>query len=170
MTCAPEKCLFRAREFTFLGHNVKEGCLIPKQQHQLKIENHPKPATRKQLRSFLGVCNWLREYVNNYARITTPLTRLISNKVPFRWTDECDTAFQTLQAELSKPKALWRPDMAVKFHVQTDASHEGLGAVLFQEVDGERRVVAYSSSTLKPAEKNYHSNELPRNHLGGETI
>ena len=37
----------------------------------------------------------------------------------------------------------------------TDASDEGIGAVLLQEFDGKLFPVSYASKRLSPAEKNY---------------
>lgn len=48
------------------------------------------------------------------------------------------------------------PDFAKPFFLHTDASHEGLGALLYQEQDGNLKVLGYASRTLTPAEKNYH--------------
>ena len=45
-------------------------------------------------------------------------------------------------------------DYTKPFIVETDASHDGLGAVLSQEQDGKRRVIAYASRRLRPPEKN----------------
>ena len=48
------------------------------------------------------------------------------------------------------------PNFEKPFVLHTDASKDGLGAVLYQHRNDILRVVAYGSRTLTPAEKNYH--------------
>lgn len=48
------------------------------------------------------------------------------------------------------------PEFSQPFIVHTNASHQGLGAVLYQKQAGKLRVIAYGSHTLTAAEKNYH--------------
>ena len=52
-------------------------------------------------------------------------------------------------------------DYSKPFCLQTDASEEGLGAVLYQEQDdGTKRVIAYVSRTLSKIEINYNAHKL----------
>ena len=52
-------------------------------------------------------------------------------------------------------------DYTKTFKVHTDASEEGLGAVLYQiQDDGTSRVIAYASRSLKKSEQKYHSSKL----------
>ena len=52
------------------------------------------------------------------------------------------------------------PEFDKPFVLHTDASYDGLGAVLYQQQDEDLKVIAYASRSLSPAEKNYHSNKL----------
>lgn len=74
LTCNPEKCRFGATEISFLGHLVtSEG--IDKQPEKLEgIINYPQPIKLRDLRKFLGVCNWYSQFVDNYADTIAPLT------------------------------------------------------------------------------------------------
>ena len=58
--------------------------------------------------------------------------------------------------KITSPPVLAYPDYNSPFIVDTDASQEGLGAVLHQEQNGSTRVIAYASRTLNPSERNYH--------------
>ena len=57
---------------------------------------------------------------------------------------------------LTSPPVMAFPDFTKSYVLHTDASQEGLGAVLYQEQDGKLRVLGYASRTLTPSEKNYH--------------
>ena len=74
---------------------------------------------------------------------------------PFKekWNQECQKTFDTLREKLTTAPVLGYVDYTKPSIVETDATHDGLGAVLSQEQDGRRRVIAYSSRRLRPPEK-----------------
>ena len=69
-------------------------------------------------------------------------------------------AFDTLKEKLSSPPVLAYADFKEPFIVLTDASLEGLGAILYQEQEGKERVIAYASRGLRNSEKNYPAHKL----------
>jgi len=71
---------------------------------------------------------WLRQ-----SEVLAPLTKLTSEKVPFKWTDECERAFNTMKRILSKETLLTYPDFNKPFDIHTDASDMQLGSVISQE-------------------------------------
>ena len=74
----------------------------------------------------------------------------------FKWTEDCQQAFDKLRHLLVSPPILVFPDSSKPFILDTDASDFGIGAVLSQvDDDGQERVVAYASRTLSKAERNY---------------
>ena len=79
-----------------------------------------------------------------------------SSRNPVQWTSEHQKALESLIDQITSPPILAYPEYDAPFIVHTDASQEGLGAVLYQEQQGTIRVIAYASRTLTPAEKNYH--------------
>ena len=75
---------------------------------------------------------------------------------------ECHSrfAFQTIKKHLTSPPILAYADYSLPFLLQTDASADGLGAVLCQVQDNKERVIAYASRSLSPSEKNYPAHKL----------
>lgn len=76
------------------------------------------------------------------------------------WTGECMEAFCILKEKLTSAPLLGYPDYTLPFVLQTDASGEGLGAILAQVQSGTERVIAYASRSLSPAETRYPAHKL----------
>lgn len=159
LTCATDKCHFGMKQLDYLGHVIGPEDNTPQDVHLHRLQDFPEPQNRKQLRSFLGACNWLRDYIPRFAEMSAPLTELLSAKKRWRWTPETTEAFQKVKTAFSAPLKLHRPDFTQPFVLQTDASSLGIAAVLYQEVNGRRNIISYSSAKLSPTEKKYHSNE-----------
>ena len=82
------------------------------------------------------------------------------DKVPWEWGPSQQSAFDIIIQKLTSPPVLAYADFTKPFIVTTDASVEGLGAVLYQEQGGLERVIAYASRGLRPSEKNYPAHKL----------
>ena len=76
----PDKLSFLSKNFEFLGHYVSAGRVHIDGKKVEAINAMPRPATVNQLRRFLGMTNYQRSYIKDYAKITTPLTRLLRKK------------------------------------------------------------------------------------------
>ena len=157
LTCNPEKCSFGSTEISFLGHLVtSEG--IDKQPEKLEgIINYPPPTKLKDLRKFLGVCNWYSQFVDNYADTIAPLTNRLKQGTKWSWTEIEQAAFNKIKRALYDSPKLSTPDYGKPFCLQTDASEIGAGAVLFQRGDSpdERRIIAYASKKFSDTQTRY---------------
>ena len=103
----------------------------------------PKPVF--EIRSFLGLTEYYRRFIEEFSRLAAPMTRLTWKEVKFDWNDLCEKAFQELKRMLSSTPILIVPEMGQRYTVYCDASKDGLGCVLMQF----ERVVTYGSQQLK---------------------
>ena len=161
----PSKCHFLKSSVQYLGHIVSADGISTNPEKIAAVQNWPIPKSKKDVRSFLGITGYYRKFIQGYAKVARPLFGLIGGKRGTRdplfvWTDECGVAFQTLISKLTSAPILAYADYDLPFVIQTDASLEGLGAVLTQQQDGRERVVAYASRTLSSAEKKYPAHKL----------
>lgn len=156
---SPTKCEFGKTHLPYLGHVIARDTTRPTTKHLRQIAEQPVPKTRKELRSFIGLCNWLRDYVPRFAEISAPLTELLATKRSFRWTSEAEEAFRATQEAFSQPLQLHRPLPDLPYILQTDASGVGIAAVLYQQDQEQRRIISYASTKLSRTEARYHINE-----------
>ena len=77
-----------------------------------------------------------------------------ASQISHLWEAKHQTAFNALKAALTSASVLGYTDLAKPFILETDASHDGLSAILSQQQDGKQRVIAFASRRLRPTEKN----------------
>ncbi|MBN3318013.1 NYNRI protein, partial [Atractosteus spatula] len=139
------------------------------------------PTNLSELRSFLGVCNYSRQFIEDYAEIARPLHKLLQKDVPFEWGPSSEQAVMELKRRLGSAPCLAYPDKNKVFYLEAGFSEHCLGAALSQEYDQERRVVAYASRALSPVEQKFldcekallstvWSVEHFRSYVGGQKI
>ncbi|KAG2870683.1 hypothetical protein PC114_g27270 [Phytophthora cactorum] len=106
---------------------------------------------------------YLCKYVENYAGQIHPLSQLLKKEAEWKWTAECQQAFDAVKQGLTEAPILALADQDRPFHVVCDASDFAIGCALMQyDHESRDRVVYYQSCQLKPAERNYpvHDKEL----------
>ncbi|KAG3231808.1 hypothetical protein PI124_g23097 [Phytophthora idaei] len=120
------------------------------------ISEWPTLSNVKELRQFLGLATYLCKYVENYAGKIRPLSQLLKKEAEWKWTAECQQAFDAVKQGLTEAPILAVADQDRPFHVVCDASDFAIGCALMQhDHEGRDRVVYYQSRQLKPAERNY---------------
>ena len=158
----PDKCRLFHRQVKFLGHIVDQKGVRPDPDKVSAVVDWPPPTTAKELKAFLGLAGYYRRFVPGFAKIARPLNTLLVG-IPndkrlgshlLTWSEEAQTAFDSLKDTLTKAPILAYADYSKPFVLYTDASHHGLGAVLAQVQEGKERVVAYASRSLHPTERN----------------
>lgn len=180
----PSKCEVFRREVRYLGRIVSaEGSKMdPADTIAVQALKDKRPTTVGQLRAILGLLSYYRQYIKNFSGIAGPLYNLLKgadpkdrvklnqkqrqqdnskhkgvpSNQPIVWEDKHQETLEKLIDCLVEPPILGFPDFSQPFILHTDASGQGLGAVLYQKQEGKLRVIAYGSRTLTTSEKNYH--------------
>ena len=140
----------------YLGHIVGQGQVRPLDAKIQTIVKYPIPTSRKELARFLGMAGYYRNFCLIFSDIAAPLTNLLSKKVKFVWTDDCQMAFDKVKLLLQKSPVLKSPDYEKPFKLIIDSSDVGTGSVLVQEAsDGLDHPVSYFSKKFLKYQKNY---------------
>ena len=126
----------------YLGHIVGQGQVRPSDTKIQTIAKFPIHTSQKELARFLCMAGYYRNFCLNVLAIAAPLTNLLSKKVKFIWTDDCQLAFDKVITP--KIPVLKRPDYEKPIELIIDSSDVGTGAVLVQEAsDGLYHPVSY---------------------------
>ena len=164
----PSKCHFLQDEITFLGHEISADVMRLGMANLKAIAEMAPPKTYTEIRRFTGMTGFFRQFIKGYAKIAKPLNDLLEGKASKLKNEELELTLEALQAfEDLKKKCMMAPVLVFAgffkkpFRLETDASREGLGAILLQESDdGLYHPVAFASQELKGGKPKYHSSKL----------
>ena len=156
LTINLEKCEFCVRSVKYLGHEVSSTGIRRLPETVRAITEFKTPACRRDVLSFLGLCQWYSAFIPNFAYKSAGLTKLTSKNVPFHWGKEQIESFEALKEAMTNQVTLYSVDYNHKLILKTDASEIGMGAALVQVIDGKERPIQFVSKLFKKAERNYH--------------
>ncbi|GFO03057.1 reverse transcriptase [Plakobranchus ocellatus] len=157
----PSKLSIGSSSVEFLGHMVSSGTLVPVQKKMDKILQLSVSVKKKEVRSLLGLVNYYRHFIADFASISAPLSDLLRKGTPekVQWTPRCDQSLVEIKRLFSSPPILIIPDIQETFIVRSDTSDFGVGAVLLQDRDGTLMPCRYASRKLLPRECKYSAIE-----------
>ena len=127
-----EKCTFNQKEVKLLGHIVGRNGIRTDPEKIEKVKNFPRSTNLKELRGTIGLFTYYRKFVPEFAKLARPLYELSKKNVKFEWGERQEKAFEILKKKLTEAPILGNPDFTKPFELTTDASGEGLGAILLQ--------------------------------------
>ena len=151
----PAKCHLLQEEVLFLGHVVDQSGIRPNPELLQTIDQWEAPTTVKQIQQFMGLCNYYRRFIKDFSKIASPITQLTKKNIPFRWTSDCENAFQLLKTALSQPPVLAYPQPVGLYVLDTDASDTAIGCCLSQIQNGEERAICFGSKKLDSIQSRY---------------
>ena len=154
------KCNFETQEMEYLGLIISEGQIKIDPRKVKGVTNWPIPKSCKELWGFLGFLNFYCHFIKNFLKVACPLNALTSEKLPFEWTTECQMAFEQLKKKITTALALHMPNNEDPFHIETDRSGIGIGAILSQQQGNRWHPIAFISCSLNDMEWNYHTADL----------
>ncbi len=158
ITLKISKCTFFSDKIEYLGHVIKPGRLEVDQANTKSLRDARPPTSKTQLRSFLGLVNVYRRFIEDFAKVAGPLNELLKKGAPdkFELNEAQLEAFRKLIDAVVSPKVLALPVPGLPYSIDSDACDYGVGCALFQtHPGGERKPIGFWSRTLNDAERNY---------------
>ena len=152
----PAKCVFGLTEVKLLGYIVSEQGLRADPDKVSAIARMSAPDSVAQVRSLLGMTNYYRSCIENYAKIAAPLVALTKKNARFQWDQPQQNAFQNLKQALISDQVMAHPKTDQPYLLYTDACDYAIGAILCQHDDqGIERPVVYISKQLSDVQKRW---------------
>ena len=154
-----EKSHFMVREGIVLGHLVSsKGLEVDKAKVEV-IQDLALPTSIRELRSFLGHVGFYRRFIQDFAKVSKPLTSLLCKEKDFIIEKEGKHAFMQLKQALVEAPILQSPNWDLPFEIICDASDFAVGAVLGQRIEKKPTAICYASKTLADAQLIYTTTE-----------
>ena len=141
----------------FVGHCLGQGMIGLQDVNVQKMRDAPRPTTKKEIRSFLGLAGYYQDFILNLATIAGPLSDLTRKGQPNKvvWGEPQERFYHTLKHAIVSKPVLMLPNIDEEFILRTDASDVGLGATLLQDRDGQIFPVTYARRKLLDRERRY---------------
>jgi len=128
-----------------------------------RVVEWPVPKSVKDVQKFLGLTNYYRWFVKDFAKIAKPLHEITRKEMKWNWGERQQKAFEELKERFTTELVLVTPDLDKEMRVEADMSDFAMGGILSMKCEDERwRPVAYISKSLNEAERNYeiHNKEM----------
>jgi len=158
-----EKCKWKVREVEFLGVVIGPRGVEMQKEKVEGVLNWSAPRNVKEVQKFLGLANYYRRFIKDFAKIAAPLHVLVRKEQKWKWKKEQEEAFGKLKAVFTTEPVLAILDIDREIRVEADASDYVTGGVLSTKCeDGKWRPVAFISKSLNTTERNYeiHDKEM----------
>jgi len=131
----PEKCKWKVREVEFLGVIISpKGVEMQKEKVEGAL-NWPVPRNVKEVPKFLGLANYYKRFIKDFAKIAAPLHVLVRKKQKWKWEEEQKEAFGRLKRAFTTEPVLAIPDIDREMRVEVDALDYATGGVLLTKCE-----------------------------------
>ena len=162
VVCNPMKARLGMSEVEYVGHKISQDGLSFTQEKIQEVLDFAKPVNQQELKKFLGLANYLRDHIRNHSSIVAPLNHLLreySPKKGLAWTEVANTAFEEIRSAIMALPKLYFIDEKAPIFLHTDASKYGIGAYLFQVIDGQEQPIAFVSKAFVGPQLNWSTPE-----------
>ena len=159
MTLNKDKSAFCQSEVPILGHVVSAKGVRMSEKRKRALDAIRFPKSARELRRFLGITNYMRNFIPNYSMIAKPLTSQVNLPVAMWERDGMQSAFAALKKAVVEQASLAHIDFEVPIFIQTDASTVGIGACLLNRYPDHDRVLGFYSHSFTPAERKWKTIE-----------
>ena len=152
ITLNPSKVRIGYEKEQFFGLTVDKGKIEPAMRNIDPVKNMAYPKNRSELKSVMGIFNQFSSFLKDYGKASSPasiLNSLASPKAEWCFTEHHRKALDQLKRQVQAGIHLYAPDNTLPLVLETDGSDDGWGAVLYQLVNGEKRIIKMWSKQWK---------------------
>jgi hypothetical protein len=160
VTLHPGKCFLGLTEIEYVGHTLNEtGHSFSREKIDAAIEI-AKPVYEKQLKTFIGTANYFHRHIRNLSILMKPLENLLENykknsKRLITWNPKAEEAFTMIKNEIKTLPKLYFMDSNAEIFLNTDACDHGVGAYLYQIIDGVEQPIGFLSKSFSGSQLNW---------------
>lgn len=165
LTVNPDKCELGLESIEYVGHRIDGEGLHFDPKKITEVARYPLPKKKGELKSFLGIANYFRDHVKQYAQIVAPLFGYIegykvghSNHL-IKWDEKGVNTFNQTKEAIENCMKLFWVDEKAPIHLYTDASKDGMGAYLCQVKEGKEVPIGIMSMTFNTTQKHWSTIE-----------
>ena len=158
-----EKCVWKVRRIGFLGVVIGPKGIEMEEEKVDRVLSWLEPKNVKDVRKFLGLANYYRRFIKDFAQVARPINVLMRKDVKWQWGVEQQKAFDELKRVFTTKPVLAALDLDKEFRVEADTSNYATGGVLSIKCSDEIwKPVAFISKSLSNTERNYeiHDKEM----------
>jgi len=159
----PEKCVWKARKIGFLGVVIGPDGIEMEKEKVEGVLSWPQPKNVKDIRKFLGLTNYYRRFIKDFAQVARPMNMLTRKDEKWTWGDNQQKAFEELNQIFTTKPVLAALDLDKEFRVEADALNYATEGVLSMKCSDEKwRPITFISKSLSNTEQNYeiHDKEM----------
>ena len=156
----PDKCAFAQERVEYLGFIVDGSGVSINPKYRDKILNIPEPKSIPQIRRFVGMVQFLHQFIPNLQQQLSVFHQMLGKNQKFKWDPLHVNAFNNIKQTVMNANMVYHPDPNRSFEVFCDASIDGIGAVLLQrDHDGKPHPVSFCSKLFNATQRNWHISE-----------
>jgi len=159
----PEKCVWKVWKIGFLGVVIEPNRIEMEKEKVEEVLSWSEPKNVKDVRKFLGLANYYRRFIKDFAQVARPMNMLTRKDVKWVWGESQQKAFDELKGVFTTKPVLAAPDLDKEFRVEADAvNYTTRGVLLMKCSDNLWRPVTFISKSLSDTERNYeiHDKEM----------
>ncbi len=147
----PEKCTFKAKEVSYMGHLLTANGFKPDPEKVAAIKNMRRPQNRTELQQYLGMVTYSGKFLPQLSDVTAPLRLLLEKTAEWCWEEAHQRSFEELQTMVSETATLKYYDPVMPMTLGVNASSSGVGAVILQN----NCPIAFASKAFTETQKRW---------------
>jgi hypothetical protein len=157
---SPDKAKVPMQRVEFVGHVIDSEGLTMSEEKIRNVLEFEQPRTGKEMKSFLGLANYFRDHIYNFATVAGPLYEMIrdygkSRNRKLNWGPTELQAYEAVKLAVEKCPKLYFMDAKAPVYLATDASDYGIGAHLYQVVLDKVQTVGLMSRSFNKTERKW---------------